>query len=133
MPAQFQIVIFAVLAAVALFALYNVLGKKVGHQPQEDAKTPALPAQGAPDSVVARPAIDANTQNGAATNEAFTFIGTNVNWGGVAGELRAIWTATGQIIEGDVNGDRKADFSIFIEENGGHSALSGIDGVDFVL
>ncbi len=61
MPAQFQIVIFAVLAAVALFALYNVLGKKVGRQPQEDAKTPALPAQGVPEAGVARPAIDAST------------------------------------------------------------------------
>jgi len=29
---------------------------------------------------------------------------------------RAYWTATGQIIEGDVNGDAKADFSIEIKD-----------------
>lgn len=58
--------------------------------------------------------IDANTTNGPNTEDAFSFIGTNENWGDVAGELRAIWTATGQIIEGDVNGDSQADFSIEI-------------------
>ena len=31
---------------------------------------------------------------------------------GTAGELRSYWTASGHIIEGDVNGDSKADFSI---------------------
>ncbi len=56
--------------------------------------------------------IDADTT--LATDQDFSFIGTNVNWGGIAGELRAYWTATGQIIEGDVNGDSKADFSIEI-------------------
>lgn len=48
----FQIVFFAVIAAVLLFQLYNVLGKKVGRQPEDNAKkakakgmviTPALP------------------------------------------------------------------------------------------
>ena len=60
MPVQFQIVIFAVIAAFVLFQLYNVLGKRVGRQPQEDAKTPALPAAGeaAPQ---ARPVLDAVT------------------------------------------------------------------------
>ncbi len=48
MPVQFQLVIFAVIAAVVLFQLYNVLGKKVGRQPQEDAKTPALPGTPGP-------------------------------------------------------------------------------------
>jgi predicted lipid-binding transport protein (Tim44 family) len=58
-PVQFQIVIFAVIAAFVLFQLYNVLGKRVGRQPQEDAKTPALPAgENAPPS---RPAVDAMT------------------------------------------------------------------------
>lgn len=38
MPVQFQIVIFAVIAALVLFQLYNVLGKKVGRQPQDDAR-----------------------------------------------------------------------------------------------
>lgn len=37
-PVQIQIVIFAVIAAVVLFQLYNVLGKKVGRQPEEDAR-----------------------------------------------------------------------------------------------
>ena len=40
LPVHFQIVIFAVIAAFVLFQLYNVLGKKVGRQPQEDAKAP---------------------------------------------------------------------------------------------
>jgi len=46
-PVSVQIVIFAVIAAVVLFQLYNVLGKKVGRQPEEDARakpaTPAIP------------------------------------------------------------------------------------------
>jgi serralysin len=55
--------------------------------------------------------IDANTTNGAGDN-AFNFIGTNKVFTGQAGELRAFWIATGQIVQGDVNGDAKADFSI---------------------
>lgn len=43
LPSQFSIVVFAVIAAFVLFQLYNVLGKKVGRQPQDDAKAP-LPA-----------------------------------------------------------------------------------------
>lgn len=50
MPTQFSIVVFAVIAAFVLFQLYNVLGKKVGRQPEEDAKAPlaAGPAPEAP-------------------------------------------------------------------------------------
>lgn len=33
---------------------------------------------------------------------------------GTGGELRSIWTATGFVVEGDVNGDGKADFAIDI-------------------
>lgn len=45
MPVQVQIVIFAVIAAFVLFQLYNVLGKKVGRQPEEDARAqPPAPA-----------------------------------------------------------------------------------------
>ena len=45
MPVQVQIVIFAVIAAFVLFQLYNVLGKKVGRQPEEDARArPPVPA-----------------------------------------------------------------------------------------
>ena len=52
MPVTFQIVIFAVIAAVLLFQLYNVLGKKVGRQPEDNPKpapVPAAPA-GAPEA-----------------------------------------------------------------------------------
>lgn len=49
MPAQVQIVIFAVIAAIVLFQLYNVLGKRVGRQPEEDARAqPPVPAAEAP-------------------------------------------------------------------------------------
>jgi predicted lipid-binding transport protein (Tim44 family) len=48
-PVQVQIVIFAVVAAIVLFQLYNVLGKKVGRQPEDDARAqppaPAAPAE----------------------------------------------------------------------------------------
>jgi Ca2+-binding RTX toxin-like protein len=55
--------------------------------------------------------IDANLTNGA-TDDAFAFIGNGVAFTGVAGQLRAYLTTDGQIVEGDVNGDGKADFSI---------------------
>ncbi len=63
-PVQFQIVLFAVIAAVVLFQLYNVLGKKVGRQPTDETKTPAqaVPGQGDPAAagpVRAQPALDA--------------------------------------------------------------------------
>ena len=59
-------------------------------------------------------AIDANTTTPG--KQAFTFIGTNVTFTDHPGELRAYRTATGQIIEGDVNGDGKADFSIALQD-----------------
>ena len=47
-PVQVQIIIFAVIAAFVLFQLYNVLGKKVGRQPEEDARAqPPAPAANA--------------------------------------------------------------------------------------
>ena len=46
-PVQVQIVIFAVIAAIVLFQLYNVLGKKVGRQPEDDARAQP-PAPNAP-------------------------------------------------------------------------------------
>jgi Ca2+-binding RTX toxin-like protein len=55
--------------------------------------------------------IDANTKNGT-TDDQFTFIGNNALFTGAAGQLRTYWTANGHIVEGDVNGDKKADFSI---------------------
>lgn len=60
MPVQVQIVIFAVIAAFVLFQLYNVLGKKVGRQPEEDARArppaPPAPAAGEP-AAAARPNV----------------------------------------------------------------------------
>lgn len=47
-PVQVQIVIFAVIAAFVLFQLYNVLGKKVGRQPEDDARAqPTAPGAAA--------------------------------------------------------------------------------------
>lgn len=57
--------------------------------------------------------IDANTTNGAA-DDAFAFIGTGVAFSGAAGQLRAVSYADGWIVEGDVNGDARADFSIAV-------------------
>ena len=58
-PVQIQIIIFAVIAAVILFQLYNVLGKKVGRQPEEDArsKPAAAPNGSAPDQAAGRPNV----------------------------------------------------------------------------
>ena len=56
--------------------------------------------------------IDANTTSGHTGDDAFTFIGTNAFFSHTAGELRAYWSMSGQIVEGDVNGDGRADFSI---------------------
>ena len=58
-PVQIQIIIFAVIAAVVLFQLYNVLGKKVGRQPEEDAraKPVAAPTASAADQPAGRPNV----------------------------------------------------------------------------
>ena len=64
-PVQIQIVIFAVIAAIVLFQLYKVLGKRVGRQPEEDARAqpPAAgPAGPGAEAGAARPgALDAVT------------------------------------------------------------------------
>jgi hypothetical protein len=62
--------------------------------------------------------IDADKTNPAGTDDAFTFVGTNIPTGfsNNPGELHAYWTATGQIVEGDVNGHDKADFSIELQD-----------------
>jgi len=59
-PVQFSIVIFAVIAAFVLFQLYNVLGKRVGRQPQDDAKS-VLPSGETAAPALQRPAMDALT------------------------------------------------------------------------
>lgn len=53
------IIVFAVIAAIVLFQLYNVLGKKVGRQPEEDArsKPPAVAAAAVPGPAAGRPGI----------------------------------------------------------------------------
>jgi predicted lipid-binding transport protein (Tim44 family) len=56
-PVQIQIVIFAVIAAVVLFQLYNVLGKKVGRQPEEDARAKPVPTAAASDQTAGRPNV----------------------------------------------------------------------------
>jgi Ca2+-binding RTX toxin-like protein len=76
-------------------------------------------------------AIDANTK--LAGDQGFSFIGNNVQFGGNAGELRAIFDAAGQIIQGDVNGDGKADFSIEFLDADHSIVLSGTNGADFSL
>ncbi|MFN4040594.1 MAG: TIM44-related membrane protein TimA [Brevundimonas sp.] len=58
MPIQFQLIFFAVIAAFVLFQLYNVLGKRVGRQPEEDAKN-AKPMPGLGQSQTANQAAAA--------------------------------------------------------------------------
>jgi len=58
-PATFTIVIFAVIAAFVLFQLYNVLGKRVGRQPQDDARAPVLASE--TPTLPQRPALDSIT------------------------------------------------------------------------
>lgn len=65
MPISFSIIIFAVIAAVVLFQLYNVLGKKVGRQPQDDAKAAPVPA-GSPEPARLQ-AVDASALAAAAS------------------------------------------------------------------
>lgn len=69
-------------------------------------------------------AIDAVA--GTAVNDPFAFIGQD-KWHHTAGELRYVWTATQTIVEADVNGDAKVDFSIALV---GHHTLTA---ADFVL
>ncbi|MBV1689749.1 M10 family metallopeptidase C-terminal domain-containing protein [Novosphingobium sp. G106] len=64
-------------------------------------------------------AIDANSANGAATNDSFTFIGS-AQFGKVAGQLR--YDAYGHI-SADINGDGKTDFMLRL----GVSALTADD------
>lgn len=56
---QILIIVLAVIAAVVLFQLYNLLGKKVGRQPEEDARSkPAASQTGAaPDQPAGRPNV----------------------------------------------------------------------------
>jgi Ca2+-binding RTX toxin-like protein len=59
-------------------------------------------------------------------DEDFNFIGAGP-WGHHAGDLRYLFTADHTIVEADVNGDAKADFSIALD---GHHTLSA---TEFIL
>lgn len=58
-------------------------------------------------------AIDANTS--IAGDQAFLFAGTAA-FGGKKGELRYVRDVSDTYIYGDVNGDRKADFAIHLDD-----------------
>lgn len=59
-------------------------------------------------------------------NNAFTYIGLN-GFSGAAGELRVVANGTGFLVQGTVNADKIADFSIQVQN------LSAIGAVDFLL
>lgn len=59
---------------------------------------------------------------------AFHFIGTNVEFNSNdPGQVRAYWTGTGQIVELDVDGDKKADFSIELVDVNHNNTLASSD------
>ena len=68
--------------------------------------------------------LDANFL--AANDQAFNFVGV-ANFSGVAGELHAIFSGANTIVEGDVDGNKTADFQI---EFTGHLTFAD---TDFVL
>jgi len=68
--------------------------------------------------------IDANGT--LAGNGAFSFIGTAA-FGGTAGQLRISAAGADLLVSGDVNGDRKADFVIRLEN------VASLAAGDFVL
>lgn len=67
-PAVIQMIVFAAVAAVLLVLLYNVLGKKVGRQPEDNPAPPPVPAepQSAGPAVALTPAMDPAVAEGAA-------------------------------------------------------------------
>jgi hypothetical protein len=75
--------------------------------------------------------IDANTK--LANDQAFNFIGTDVHFTGHRGELLAHSIANGFLIEGDVNGDKKADFTIEVVDPDHSIVWSGVTGETFEL
>ena len=72
--------------------------------------------------------IDANTTT--AANDAFRFIGSHAAFTAHAGELRAVYSATGEVVEADTNGDGVADLSIALRDTA-HSIV--LTEVDFLL
>jgi hypothetical protein len=69
--------------------------------------------------------INANTKF--ATDQAFTWIGGDTKFTHLAGELRSVTQGLDTIVQGDVNGDGKADFSIAI------TGIVALDKSDFAL
>lgn len=69
-------------------------------------------------------AIDAN--GGAAGDGAFIFVGTTA-FSGAAGELRFTTSTTTTLVEGDMNGDGVADFSLIVD------GTVPLTGADFIL
>ncbi|QIK79187.1 matrixin family metalloprotease [Sphingomonas piscis] len=68
--------------------------------------------------------LDANS--GAGGDQAFAFIGS-ANFSGSAGELRYFGSGAGYSVEGDVNGDRVADFLITL------GSVANVSASDFML
>jgi Ca2+-binding RTX toxin-like protein len=70
--------------------------------------------------------IDANTKTSTNINQGFDYIGPNTAFHSKAGELRTVVQGHDTIVEGDVNGDGKADFSILVV------GVTNLTGADFV-
>jgi serralysin len=68
--------------------------------------------------------IDADEGHG--RNQAFDFIGTNA-FSRQAGELRIVASGNGYYVQGDTDGNRKADFSIFVDD------VNSLKAGDFIL
>lgn len=75
-------------------------------------------------------AVDANMTNGGATNEAFQFLGVDQPFASDPGDLRIMTKDYGWLIQADVNGDKKADFAIQVNDLT-HTIIWSAD--DFVL
>ena len=75
-------------------------------------------------------AIDANMTNGGTTNEAFQFLGVDQPFTSDPGGLRVMTKDYGWLIQADVNGDKKADFAIQVNDPT-HTIIWSAD--DFVL
>jgi len=69
--------------------------------------------------------IDAKSST-TSTNEAFTFIGES-SFHGVSGELRFVDGGSYAVVQGDVNGDRVADFEVKLD------GVTNLSSTDFVL
>ena len=60
--------------------------------------------------------IDANTSNAAGTNDAFSFLGVDAAFSSAPGGLRVITKDFGWLVQAEVNGDKKADFAIQVND-----------------